>query len=139
MAQAPQICQFISNGGRIGQQRALECESMKRPSANPTMQARAVLGKSCDRRQRQRGFSLIVLSLGLTVMLGMLGLAFDLGRMFIVKNELQTFVDASAMAACRTMDGTKTGVQTAHILLPPVRSAPPSQTDGTLTSMPSPT
>src|SRR5258708_39649120 len=47
-------------------------------------------------------------------MLGMLGRASDLGRMFIVKNELQTFVDASAMAACRTMDGTKTGVQTAH-------------------------
>ena len=87
---------------------------MKRLSANPTMQARAVPGKSCGRRQRERGFSLIVLSLGLTVMLGMLGLAFDLGRMFIVKNELQTFVDASAMAACRQMDGTKTGVQTAH-------------------------
>src|SRR5258708_28305856 len=87
---------------------------MKRPSANPTMQARAVRGKSCDRRQRERGFSLVVLSLGLTVMLGMLGLAFDLGRMFIVKNELQTFVDASAIAACRTMDGTKTGVQIAH-------------------------
>jgi len=78
------------------------------------MQARAVRGKSCDRRQRQRGFSLVVLSLGLTVMLGMLGLAFDLGRMFIVKNELQTFVDASAVAACRQMDGTKIGVQTAH-------------------------
>jgi Flp pilus assembly protein TadG len=50
----------------------------------------------------------------MTVMLGMLGLAFDLGRMFIVKNELQTFADASALAACRQMDGTKTGIQRAH-------------------------
>lgn len=47
-------------------------------------------------------------------MIGMLGLAFDLGRMFIVKNELQTFVDASAIAACRQMDGSQAGVQTAH-------------------------
>ena len=47
-------------------------------------------------------------------MIGMLGLAFDLGRMFIVKNELQTFVDASAVAACRQMDGSQAGVQGAH-------------------------
>jgi Flp pilus assembly protein TadG len=57
---------------------------------------------------------LVLISLCLTVMLGMLGLAFDLGRMFIVKNEVQTFVDASAMAACRQMDGTQTGIQGAH-------------------------
>jgi hypothetical protein len=44
----------------------------------------------------------------------MLGLAFDLGRMFIVRNELQTFVDASAIAACRQMDGTQLGIQNAH-------------------------
>jgi Flp pilus assembly protein TadG len=47
-------------------------------------------------------------------MIGMLGLAFDLGRMFIVKNELQTFVDASAIAACRQLDGSQLGVRTAH-------------------------
>jgi hypothetical protein len=34
--------------------------------------------------------------------------------MFIVKNELQTFVDASAIAACRLMDGSQAGVQNAH-------------------------
>lgn len=46
-------------------------------------------------------------------MIGMLGLAIDLGRMFIYKNELQTFVDASALAACAKLDGTSTGVQAA--------------------------
>ncbi len=44
----------------------------------------------------------------------MLGLAFDTGRLFIVKNELQTFADASALAACKNLDGTATGVTLAH-------------------------
>ncbi len=47
-------------------------------------------------------------------MLGLLGLAFDAGRMFICKNELQAFVDASALAAVSDLDGTETGVQTAN-------------------------
>jgi Flp pilus assembly protein TadG len=47
-------------------------------------------------------------------MIGLLGLAFDAGRMFICKNELQAFVDASALAAVSHLDGTQTGVQTAN-------------------------
>ena len=66
------------------------------------------------RRKNQRGFSLMLVALGGTVMIGMLGLAFDLGRMFIVKNELQTFVDASAIAACRMMAGSQADIQNAH-------------------------
>lgn len=66
------------------------------------------------RRRNQGGFSLMLIAAGGSVMIGMLGLAFDLGRMFIVKNELQTFVDASAVAACRLMDGSQAGVQGAH-------------------------
>src|SRR5579862_8492785 len=68
------------------------------------------------RRRNQGGFSLMLIAAGGTVMIGMLGLAFDLGRMFIVKNELQTFVDASAIAACRLLDGSQLGVQNAHNL-----------------------
>ena len=56
----------------------------------------------------------MMVAVSAAVMVGMVGLAFDLGRMFIVKNELQTFVDASALAACRQMDGTQTGLQNAH-------------------------
>lgn len=62
----------------------------------------------------QRGFSLLTIAATATVMFGMVGLAFDLGRMFIAKNELQTFADASALAACRLMDGTQTGIRNAH-------------------------
>jgi hypothetical protein len=47
-------------------------------------------------------------------MVGMLGLAFDLGRMFITKNELQTFADASALAAVSSMNGTQQGIQAAN-------------------------
>ena len=66
------------------------------------------------RKRGEQGFSLALLSLSLFVMMGMLGLAIDLGRMFIYKNELQTFVDASALAAVAQLDGTQSGVQGAN-------------------------
>ncbi len=64
--------------------------------------------------QRRRGYSLLVTAACLTVLIGMMGLAFDMGRMYIVKSEVQTFVDSAAVAAVRLMDGTKTGIQKAH-------------------------
>ena len=66
------------------------------------------------RRRDERGFSLVLLSLSLFVMLGMLGLAIDVGRMFVYKSELQTFADNSAMAAIAKMDGSQAGVQGAN-------------------------
>ena len=71
-------------------------------------------GRPYDRKEGERGFSLLLIAASAAVLIGMLGLAFDLGRMFIVKNELQAFVDASAVAACRQMDGSQVGIQTAH-------------------------
>lgn len=65
-------------------------------------------------RRNQRGFSLPLLGVCLTIMIAMLGLAFDLGRVFITKNELQTFTDASALAAVYQLDGTQAGVQGAN-------------------------
>ena len=62
----------------------------------------------------QRGFSLILLTVSLVVMLGMCGLAIDVGRMFVYKNELQTFADASALAAVAQLSGTQAGVQAAN-------------------------
>ena len=66
------------------------------------------------RRRKQKGFSLLVMAATGSVMFGMVGLAFDLGRSFIVKNELQAFVDASAIAAVRQLDGSQLGIQSAH-------------------------
>jgi len=66
------------------------------------------------KRRRESGFSLLVISAGATALLGMLGLAVDMGRMFIVKTELQTFVDTAATSACQHLDGTAEGVTLAH-------------------------
>ena len=56
----------------------------------------------------------MLLAVSLVVMVGMLGLSYDMGRMFITKNELQAFVDASALAAVTQLDGTRSGVQGAN-------------------------
>jgi Flp pilus assembly protein TadG len=56
----------------------------------------------------------MLLAMSLVVMIGMLGLGYDMGRMFITKNELQAFVDASALAAITQLDGTRTGVEGAN-------------------------
>ena len=87
---------------------------MKRCTEEHSNGQRAKWDRRNGRQKNQRGFSLLLIAASGSVMIGMLGLAFDLGRMFIVKNELQTFVDASAIAACRQLDGSQLGVQTAH-------------------------
>ncbi|MBI5086223.1 MAG: Tad domain-containing protein [Acidobacteria bacterium] len=71
-------------------------------------------GRSGNGRAR-RGFSLLVTASTAVIMAGVLGLAFDCGRMFIIKNELQTFCDSAALASARNLDGTKTGVDLAHL------------------------
>jgi Flp pilus assembly protein TadG len=65
-------------------------------------------------RRGERGVSLTLLAVCLVVMVGSMGLAFDLGRMFITKSELQTFVDASALGAVYQLDGTQAGIQGAN-------------------------
>jgi Flp pilus assembly protein TadG len=72
------------------------------------------LRRETKRRRRQAGFSLALIAVTATVMIGMMGLAFDLGRMFILKSELQTFVDTAALGAVRELDGTGTSVMQAH-------------------------
>ena len=70
--------------------------------------------ESRSRRAKQRGFSLLMTACSAVVMIGMLGLSFDVGRMFITKNELQTFADAAALAATAELTGAKSGVQGAN-------------------------
>ena len=45
--------------------------------------------------------------------LGFVGLAVDIGRMFIVKNESQAFCDAAAVAAAMVLNGASTGINQA--------------------------
>ncbi|HXP84284.1 MAG TPA: pilus assembly protein TadG-related protein [Bryobacteraceae bacterium] len=65
-------------------------------------------------RRGERGVSLMLFAVCLVGMLGALGLAYDMGRMFITKSELQTFCDASVLAAVHQLDGTQAGIQGAN-------------------------
>ena len=49
------------------------------------------------RRIRERGFVLIAMSVSMFLLLAVIGLAFDLGRVYIARNEAQVFTDAAAM------------------------------------------
>ena len=62
----------------------------------------------------KRGFVLIAMSVSILLLLAVLGLAFDLGRIYIARNEAQIFTDAAAMAAAAKLDGTPAGQQRAR-------------------------
>lgn len=65
-------------------------------------------------RQQQRGFVLIVLASSIFLLLAFMGLAFDMGRIYIARNEAQLFTDAAAMAAANQLDGTAAGLDKAR-------------------------
>lgn len=56
--------------------------------------------------KRQRGAVAVVVGIAIFVLIGMIGLALDLGQMFVNKTELQNAADACALAAARELDGT---------------------------------
>src|SRR3954471_9083880 len=62
----------------------------------------------------ERGFALMTMALSVFVLLGFTGLAVDIGHMYIVKNELQAFADAAALAAAQELDSTTTGTSAAR-------------------------
>ncbi len=62
----------------------------------------------------ERGFVLIAMSVSMLVLLAVLGLAFDFGRIYIARNEAQVFTDAAAMTAATRLDGTVAGLDRAR-------------------------
>lgn len=62
-------------------------------------------------RNGPQGFVLIAAAVTIVVLIGMLGLATDLARMYIVKNELQAFVDAASISGANKLDGTSAGLE----------------------------
>ncbi len=66
------------------------------------------------RRKQEKGFVLIAMSVTLVLLMGMIGLAFDLGRVYIARNEAQVFTDAASMAAAKELDGSAAGLQRAR-------------------------
>jgi uncharacterized membrane protein len=61
-----------------------------------------------------RGFVLIAMAGSMFLLLAVMGLAFDLGRIYIARNEAQVFTDAAAMAAAGKLDGTADGLARAR-------------------------
>jgi Flp pilus assembly protein TadG len=66
------------------------------------------------RHSRERGFALITAGICSVAILGMLGLAVDLGRLYIIRNEMQAYVDSASLAAALELDGTTTGIARAQ-------------------------
>jgi uncharacterized membrane protein len=64
--------------------------------------------------KKRRGFVLIAMSISMLLLLAVMGLAFDVGRIYIARNEAQVFTDAAAMAAASKLDGTKAGLDRAR-------------------------
>src|SRR5260221_218062 len=65
-------------------------------------------------RGNQGGYILVMLSLSVVFLLGMGGLAIDIGRMYVTKSEAQSFVDSAALSATLQLDGTDLGVTRAQ-------------------------
>src|SRR5579864_992608 len=70
-------------------------------------------GQKDTPRRAERGFVLVIMALSSVVLFGCLGLAVDVGRMYIAKNEAQAYADAGALVAALKLDGTSTGVTAA--------------------------
>jgi uncharacterized membrane protein len=64
--------------------------------------------------KNRRGFVLIAMSITMLLLLAVMGLAFDVGRIYIARNEAQVFTDAAAMAAASKIDGTRAGLDRAR-------------------------
>src|SRR4051794_15087422 len=65
------------------------------------------------RQFKQRGSIMLVTAVSAFVLIGMLGLAADLGRVYIVKNEAQAYADTAALIAARDLNGKQSGIDNA--------------------------
>jgi len=65
------------------------------------------------RKGQERGFVLVTMAVAAIALIGVLGLAVDLGHMFIAKNETQAYCDSAALAAALVLDGTTGGIANA--------------------------
>ncbi|MEQ1885875.1 MAG: Tad domain-containing protein [Bryobacteraceae bacterium] len=70
--------------------------------------------RTTSTRGKENGFVLIAMSVCIFFLLAVIGLVFDLGRIYITRNEAQVFTDAACMAAANQLDGTAAGVHRAR-------------------------
>ncbi|MDX1979241.1 MAG: Tad domain-containing protein [Bryobacteraceae bacterium] len=68
-------------------------------------------------KRNQRGVVLVTLALCAVALFGAAALAIDAGRLFVNRNEAQTFADSAALAAALELDGTRQGIAEARASL----------------------
>jgi Flp pilus assembly protein TadG len=73
-----------------------------------------IVPNTTSHQNSQRGMVLMTMAITAIAMIGAMGLAIDVGHIFIVKNETQAYVDAAAIAAALQMDGTTAGITRAN-------------------------
>lgn len=56
-------------------------------------------------RRKQQGSVIVTVAFTLLLLLGFMGIALDFGHLFVVRTELQTSMDACALAAAQELDG----------------------------------
>jgi len=66
------------------------------------------------RVRSQRGYLLLATAIASIAVMGAAGLAIDLGRMYVAKNETQAYTDAAAVAAAFELNGEQAGLQAAR-------------------------
>ncbi len=66
-------------------------------------------------RGRQQGAFILTVALSLLFLLGFIGIALDFGRLFVIRAELQTALDACALAAARELDESSTALNRARV------------------------
>jgi Flp pilus assembly protein TadG len=86
-------------------------------------------------RHRQGGAVLVLVAIAMIALIGFVGLALDLGKLYVTKSELQNSADACALAASRDLDGITplsvseaAGIGAGHINLALFQTAPVSMT-----------
>lgn len=62
----------------------------------------------------KNGFVLIATSIALVILLALAGLAVDIGRMYVIKSELQAFADAASLTAAPRLNGSEAGLTLAR-------------------------
>ncbi len=64
-------------------------------------------------RRSKAGFVMVAFTLALVLLVGSAGLTFDIGRMYITRNEAQSYCDAAAVAAALQLDDSAAGIANA--------------------------
>jgi Flp pilus assembly protein TadG len=92
-----------------------------RQETAPMCAPRRVKGETRQRRRGERGQTLVIVALLTTILIGVLGLAVDVGYAYSERRQIQNAADASALNGAREMDaqisnGNQTGAD-AQVLL----------------------